>query len=302
ISTHDSKLSADVRARLALLSEIPERWGELVSRWFERNARHRGRLGPDPKLEYLLYQVLVGAWPLSLERARAYARKAAREAKQHTSWLAPVARFESDLDEFLGGLDADPLFSEELAQFAGELVAPGRLNSLALLLLQLASPGVPDLYQGSELWSPALVDPDNRRPVDFALRRSLLAAARRADASDVAALADTGLPKLWLIQRALQLRRAFPERFDARSHYAPLRASGPAASSVLAFARRGLVCAVPRLGLRGPHRWRETVLELPPGRYRDVLGEGRVEGGARPLAALWRHFPLALLSAEDHGE
>lgn len=301
-STHDSKLSADVRARLALLSEIPDRWAELAAHWFARNAPHRGSLGPDPKLEYLLYQILVGAWPLPLERVRAYARKAAREAKEHTSWLAPAERFESDVDAFLERLYADAGFCAELARFAGELVAPGRCNSLALALLALASPGVPDLYQGCELWNLALVDPDNRGPVDFAARKTLLAAARRADARDAADLADTGLPKLWLIQRVLALRRACPERFDRRSRYQPLRPRGPAADSVLAFARRGLVCAVPRLAYGRSPRWRETALELPPGRYRDVLGEESFDGGALPLAALWRHFPVALLAAEGETE
>jgi len=297
-STHDSKWSADVRARLVLLAEIPARWAERASAWFARNARHRASAGPDPKLEYLLYQALVGAWPLPLDRARAFARKAAREAKEHTSWLAPAERFERAVDEFLERLYADADFVVELDRFAGELTAPGRRNSLAMQLLALASPGVPDLYQGAELWQASLVDPDNRRPVDFALRQRLVAALPRTGAGDPERREDPGLAKLWLVQRALRLRRLLPERFDARSRYAPLQARGPAAASVLAFARRGIVCAVPRLCFGAPRDWRETVLELPEGRWRDVLGRGVVDGGERSLAELWRHFPVSLLALE----
>jgi (1->4)-alpha-D-glucan 1-alpha-D-glucosylmutase len=300
-STHDAKLSGDVRARLALLSEIPAHWAEVVWRWFTRNARHRFGGGPDAKLEYLLYQVLVGSWPLCVERCKAYALKAAREAKEHTSWLAPVDRFEAAVTGFVERLYADEEFTRELETFVAELVEPGRVNSLAMLALKLTSPGVPDLYQGSELWDGSLVDPDNRRPIDFALRRRLLAAARRADVTDLAAAGDTGLPKLWLIARALRARAQHPERFDARSHYRPLFAFGPAETSVLAFARRGLVCAVPRLRL-GVRNWRETALELPPGRYRDAFSGEVVEGGVSPVAALWRRFPVALLLAEGEAE
>ena len=297
-STHDTKRSEDVRARLALLSEIPARWADTVRGWFARNLRHRSPAGPDPKLEYLLYQTLVGAWPISRERAAAFALKAAREAKERTSWLAPDRTFEDAVARFVDALFDDRGFRLELERFAAELTGAGRVNSLAMLLLKLASPGVPDLYQGSELWDLSLVDPDNRRPVDFAARRELLAAVRAATCEQVIARADEGLPKLFVIQRALAERRRHPERFGARSGYVPLFARGVAAERVVAFARRGLVCAVPRLGLR-LDGWGDTELELPAGRHRDVFSGERFAGGIVPVARLFARFPVALLSSEE---
>src|SRR5262249_17172060 len=154
----------------------------------------------------------------------------------------------------------DAEFRAELDAFARELTGPGRVNSLAMLLLKLACPGVPDLYQGSELWDLSLVDPDNRRPVDFAERRRLLEVVRNATCEAVIARADEGLPKLFVIQRALAERRLHPERFGPRSSYRPLFARGAAAERVLAFARHGLVCAVPRLTLL-LEGWGDTELE-----------------------------------------
>ena len=299
--THDTKRSGDVRARLALLSEIPVRWADTVRGWFARNARHRLPAGPDAKLEYLLYQTLVGAWPISRERAAAWALKAAREMKERTDWLEPNRAFEEALARFVEALFDDGEFVAELARFAHELTGPGRVNSLAQTLLKLASPGVPDLYQGSEVWDLSLVDPDNRRPVDFGLRRRLLQSVRNASCEQAIAGADEGLPKLFVIQRALAERRRHPDRFGPRSRYAPLFARGAAAERVVAFARTGLVCAVPRFPLR-PDGWGDTELELPPGRHRDVFSEERFAGGPVPVARLFARFPVALLSAEAEGE
>jgi (1->4)-alpha-D-glucan 1-alpha-D-glucosylmutase len=301
-STHDSKRSDDMRARLALLSEIPELWASTVERWFEHNRRHHQAAGPDRKLEYLIYQTLVGAWPLERERALAYMEKAAREAKEHTSWHAPSREYEIALRAFVTALYDDVEFGGELAAFAGSLVAPGRNNALAMLLLKLTSPGVPDLYQGSELWDLSLVDPDNRRPVDFELRRRLLAVARNASAEQALAESELGLAKLFLIERVLRERRARPERFDAQSPYGPLFACGAHADSVLAFARRGLVCVVPRLTLRAGSDWSDTALELPPGLHRNVFTDERLLGGPCRIATLLARFPVALLSREGDPE
>src|SRR5262249_34872232 len=150
-STHDTKRSEDVRARLALLSEMPARWQSGVERWAAMNERQRRDALPDRNIEYLFYQTLVGAWPLEPERAQAYMQKAAREAKAHTSWTQPDERYETALRAFVGGALADPAFLADLAAFVAPLIAPARITSLAQTLLKLTAPGVPDFYQGSEL-------------------------------------------------------------------------------------------------------------------------------------------------------
>jgi (1->4)-alpha-D-glucan 1-alpha-D-glucosylmutase len=298
-SNHDTKRSGDVRARIALLSEMPERWAAAVRNWKSHNARHARGEAPGPALEYLLYQVLVGAWPIDADRATAYMEKAAREAKQRTSWLRPDKAYEDGVRAFVTAILADAEFRASLEAFVAPLVAPGRVNSLAQTLLKLAAPGVPDIYQGTELWDLSLVDPDNRRPVDFAQRARLLQALEGATPEQVMAGADEGLPKLWLIRQALHLRRERPAPFGPRSAYRPLASRGTRAAHALAFLRGDEVAAVlPRLvlGLRGD--WGNTTLELPPGTWRNVLtGESR-PGGAARLAELLARFPVALLARE----
>ena len=163
-STHDTKRSEDVRARLTLLSEIPTEWTAAVLRWSALNSRHRRGDLPDRNTEYLLYQTLVGAHPIGLDRLQQYLEKAVREAKTHTSWTAVDEGYERALREFVERALADPEFTAALEGFVRPLIGPGRVNSLAWKLLALTAPGVPDLYQGSELWDLSLVDPDNRRP------------------------------------------------------------------------------------------------------------------------------------------
>jgi (1->4)-alpha-D-glucan 1-alpha-D-glucosylmutase len=303
-STHDTKRSEDVRARLSLLAEIPERWGGAVRRWCERNARHRRKDGcPDRNAEYLLYQTLVGAWPISAERVAAYMEKATREAKAHTSWTRTNPDYEEALREFVNGALGDAAFVADLEAFVAPLVLPGRINSLAQTLLKLASPGVPDLYQGSELWDLSLVDPDNRRPVDYDLRRRLLAELKTGDSTGkmtpeaILDRMDDGLPKLWLIHRALQLRRRLPDAFGPQGDYEPLQVSGPRADHAVAFARGGEVAVVvPRLPLRLGGDWQGSTVALPPGSWRNELTAEEVSGGERPVAELLARFPVALLA------
>ncbi len=219
-STHDTKRSEDVRARIGLLSEIPAEWADTVRRWTLMNARHKtpapnAAALPDANTEYLLYQTLVGAFPLSAERAVAYMEKASREAKEHTSWIDPEPAYDDALRGFIEAVLADPEFAADLVEFVGPLVDPGRTVSVAQALLKLTSPGVPDLYQGTEVWDLSLVDPDNRRPVDYGARRSLLEKVRGLEAADVRALADEGAAKLWTVWRALAVRREHPEAFGA---------------------------------------------------------------------------------------
>jgi (1->4)-alpha-D-glucan 1-alpha-D-glucosylmutase len=294
-STHDSKRSEDVRARLGLLSEIPEAWADAVWRWAEMNQDRRGKV--DRNTEYLFYQTLVGAWPLSADRAAAYMEKAAREAKMHTSWTRPNGEYEEALAGFVQDTLDDVEFRRDVAAFVAPLVGLGRVNPLAQTLLKIAAPGVPDFYQGTELWDLSLVDPDNRRAVDYQTRRRLLAEVKGLSAEQALARMDEGLPKLWLIRRALCARRGRPEAFGAgeAARYRPLAATGARAQHVVAFARGSeVVAVVPRLvgGLGGG--WEDTSLELPPGRWRNEL-TGEDVAGRVPMAELVARFPVALL-------
>jgi (1->4)-alpha-D-glucan 1-alpha-D-glucosylmutase len=294
-STHDSKRSEDVRARLFLLSEMPGEWAAAVRRWAQINEGRRGAL--DRNTEYFFYQTLVGAWPLGGERALAYMEKAAREAKAHTAWTRPDPEYEQALAAFVRGALEDPAFTREVEAFVGPLVTPGRITSLAQTLLKITAPGVPDFYQGTELWDLSLVDPDNRRPVDYAERRRLLAACEGLTAAEALARMDEGLPKLWLIRRALCARRSRAQAFGRGEpgRYRALRAEGARADRVVAFSRGGqAITVVPRLVLRLKDRWEDTALALPPGRWRNEL-TGEMRQGRVPVAELLSQFPVALL-------
>jgi len=302
-STHDTKRSEDVRARLAVLSEIPAAWQAAVQRWSGVNRPRKSEGLPDADAEYLLYQTLVGAWPIGVERARTYMLKAAREAKVHTSWIAPDARYEAALASFVAAVLGDERFLEDLDGFLPPVIEAGRVNSLAMKLLCLTAPGVPDLYQGSELWDLSLVDPDNRRPVDYEVRRRLLDRLEgEGERAAAAALAEpeSGLPKLLLVSRALALRAERPAVF-AVGDYRPLSVTGPRAGHALGFVRGGEVAVVvPRLTLALGGEWAGTACELPPGRWADRLTGARLSGGGPvPLAELLRGFPVALLERED---
>ncbi|HEX7167844.1 MAG TPA: malto-oligosyltrehalose synthase [Acidimicrobiales bacterium] len=254
-STHDTKRSEDVRARLACLSEIPAAWEEAVWGWAHANEAHRQGGLPDRNAEYLLYQTIVGAWPLTADRAVAYMEKATKEAKVSTSWIDPVVAYDDAVRAFTSAVLADESFVESVEAFLAEhrVVEAGRWNSLVQAVVKLTSPGVPDVYQGTELWDLSLVDPDNRRPVDYGARRRLLREIRDLDAGAVLERAETGAPKLWLVERLLRLRRERQELFARDAGYEPLAATGPGADRVLAFARAGgrLVVVAVRFPMRG---------------------------------------------------
>lgn len=297
-STHDNKRSEDVRTRISVLSEIPERWAEALHQWSQLNAAAWQNRVPDRHAEYLLYQTLVGAWPLSRDRCWQYMLKACREAGISTSWHEPNAAYESKIEGFVDGLYASPEFLSALAQFVEPLILPGRINSLAQTLIKCVAPGVPDFYQGTELWDLSLVDPDNRRPVDFLDRARLLERASEASARDTLADWDTGLPKLWLIARLLEMRRLHPQLFDAAAKYQPLVALGSHLGKLLAF-RRGenLIAVVPRLTLSLGDDWADTRLPLPGGEWRNCLTGAPIPRDASP-AVLFEDFPVALLLRE----
>ncbi|HYC73045.1 MAG TPA: malto-oligosyltrehalose synthase [Opitutaceae bacterium] len=292
-STHDHKRSEDVRARISALTEVADRWGEALHQWSEINAPAWQHRAPDRHAEYLLYQTLVGAWPLSEERCQAYMLKACREAKIRTSWHEPNAGYENSLREFIAGVYASEAFLRSLEQFVAPLVRAGRINSLAQTLIKMTAPGVPDFYQGTELWDLSLVDPDNRRPVDYAERVRLLERAAGLGVGAVIAAMDTGLPKLWLIARTLGLRARQPELFAG--DYQPLVAQGARTSHLMAY-RRGerLIVAVPRFTLALGGDWRDTHLRLRSDGWRNHFTGARLPEDAA-ATELFGDFPVALL-------
>jgi (1->4)-alpha-D-glucan 1-alpha-D-glucosylmutase len=303
LSTHDTKRSGDVRARISLLAELPDAWERTVARWARRNERHKQHGWPDRNAEYLLYQTLVGAWPIGAARAGAFMAKAAREAKVHTSWTEPSARYEEALGAFVSAVLADRGFTADLTVFLAEhqIIELGRVSSLAQTTLLLTCPGVPDLYQGTEVWDLSLVDPDNRRPVDYAARRRLLAALGGAGPEEVLRRADEGGPKLWLIHRLLLHRRRQPGPYGPDSGYEPLRVTGSRASHAVAFTRGGgLAVVVPRQVTGLADGWGDTTVALPDGAWTDVLtGTGHGGGGEASLAGLLGRFPVTVLARDE---
>jgi (1->4)-alpha-D-glucan 1-alpha-D-glucosylmutase len=298
-STHDNKRSEDVRTRISLLSEIPDRWSEALHAWSQLTAPAWKNRTPDRHAEYLLYQTLLGAWPISQERTWQYMLKACREAKIRTSWHEPNTGYEENIRGFVDGVYRTPEFIESLEAFIAPLILPGRINSLAQTLIKMVVSGVPDFYQGTELWDLSLVDPDNRRPVDFELRLELLRRCRTAGAADALREWNSGLPKLWMIDRVLSLRQARPADFSAQSKYQPLVAQGAHLGNVFAF-RRGenLIAVVPRFTLSVRGEWGDTSLPLPRGQWKNCFTGAIVADRVGP-AELFEGFPVALLMRES---
>jgi (1->4)-alpha-D-glucan 1-alpha-D-glucosylmutase len=299
LSTHDTKRQEDVRARLAVLAESPEEWAHQVAEWHGLAvlltdgavARIMER-APDPDLEYLMWQTLVGAWLIGNERLAGYLGKAMHEAKTRTSWIVRDRGYESAVLGLAEAVLADPELTAAIAGFVARIAPDARVNSLGAKLVQLTMPGVADVFQGCELTGLSLVDPDNRRPVGYERRRRLLAALR-ADPDQMAGL---DAEKLLVTSRALWLRRDHPDWFTGS--YTPLACEGPAAEHAVAFMRgEHAVTVATRLpaGLRRKGGWADTVLPLPEVHWRDVLTGAR-HAGLRPLLSeLTRHLPVALL-------
>jgi (1->4)-alpha-D-glucan 1-alpha-D-glucosylmutase len=352
--THDTKRGEDIRARLNVLSETPEAWEEAIWRWQSVNASTRIELDgapvPDANEEYLIYQTLVGTWPLGplddqqrqtyVDRVVAYLDKALREAKIHTSWLNPYEEYDQAVAGFIRKILEKPEspFVQDLDAFARSIADAGFVNSLAQTLAKIAAPGVPDFYQGVEFWDFNLVDPDNRRPVDFEARREALAWLMSHERGDLPRLASELLSqwpdprlKMFLIWRALSFRRAHAELFEGS--YVPVEVAGERDARLCAFARTSgsewAVCLVPRfarqawtdMGQPPPSTtlknarwpigdwWRDTLVRLPggaPTRWRHVITDEIIEpvghgGGGDALDAgqILLHFPVALLTNAD---
>jgi len=302
LSTHDTKRSDDVRARLVVLSEIPERFAAAVERWSENTKLYRSE-AVDRSTEYFYYQTLIGAWPIAADRMKLYMQKAMREAKEQTTWVARNKEYEEALESFIDTSLVDEALLHEVGEFVKGIEAAGWKNSLAQTLLKYTSPGIPDLYQGAELWDLSLVDPDNRRPVDYKLRRRLLQEMKRMTAKQVMERASEGLPKLWTIYHALQLRGQHRDWFDASAGYSPLQVRGRKSLHAVG-AMRGdrVITVVPRWNMKLGGDWAETSIELPADgktRWLNRLTGAMANGGRIALGELLKDFPVALLTRED---
>jgi (1->4)-alpha-D-glucan 1-alpha-D-glucosylmutase len=294
LSTHDTKRSEDVRARLAVLSEMPAEWATAVHEWRELAAPYRDTL-LDPGTEYLIWQTLVGTWPITADRLHTYLEKAVREAKLVTTWTSPNEPYEAAVHRFIDGVLADDKIVAGLDDWLAQTERAVRVGVLGQKLLQLVHPGVPDVYQGTELVDLSLVDPDNRRPVDYADRRRRLA---RLDAGERPRELDD--EKLLVVSRALRLRRDHPEWFvGAACTYVPVATTTGNALAVGRGDADGVqaVAVVTRLSvsLQRYGGWRDHTAALPEGRWRDVLTGRVLDGGSVPLAALLSDLPVALL-------
>jgi len=324
-STHDTKRSEDVRARMAVISEMPDLWRRSLGRWRTLNRRWKRRLeeseAPDANEEFLLYQTLLGTWPLEpfrelngaarseyVRRIQQYMAKALKEAKLNTSWVQPNEAWDAAMMEFIAKiLDLSPRnrFLESFIPVAEEVARAGAINSLAQTLLKLTAPGVPDIYQGNEIWDFSLVDPDNRRPVDYAQRKKMLATLAHATPEDLLGNWCDGRIKLFLTYRLLVFRREHAALFKDGS-YVPLSPSGQFADCCIAFAReweeKKIVVLAPRLSSRVGFppigaAWGDTVVQLPISfGTRCDLFTGRVaEGGPLRLAEAFARLPFAVL-------
>ncbi len=325
-STHDTKRSEDVRARMIALSEVPDKWRTHLQRWRTINRRHKTKIdeadAPDANEEYLLYQTILGTWPVDslgkpvteasaeyIERIQAYMAKAMNEAKVNTSWIQPNEEWNEAVKKFIAGLlepGVKNRFVPAFLPLAEEIAKLGAVNSLTQVILKLTAPGVPDIYQGTELWDDSLVDPDNRRPVDYGKRRELLAEVKEAAPEDLLGAWPDGRIKLYVIQKLLHFRREHPALFRSHS-YVPLQVMGTHAESVVAFAReegqQWIVVVVPRLSSRVGfpplgEAWQETAVELPAAAQQArELFTGReltAEGGRLKLADALATLPFAV--------
>jgi (1->4)-alpha-D-glucan 1-alpha-D-glucosylmutase len=297
LSTHDTKRSDDVRARLAVLTEIPGAWRAALRRWSRMNRLCKIDKFPDRNTEYFLYQTLIGAWPIAKERVDAYMEKAVREAKEQTSWTQQNKEFEDALRIFIDRIYDSAQFIADLEEVVSRILLPGRINSLTQTLIKCTAPGVPDNYQGSEIWDLHLVDPDNRGPIDYEVRRSMLAELQAGmTAEEILKRMDDGLPKMWVLFQALHLRQKNPAWFGKNSAYLPVATDGPKKDHLIAYLRGENVAVVaPRWYLKLGGSFASTTVELHEGTWNNLFTGEDFEGGSLRAQNLFKQFPVALL-------
>jgi (1->4)-alpha-D-glucan 1-alpha-D-glucosylmutase len=317
-STHDTKRSEDVRARIAVISEIPAVWRRALQRWRTANQAFKkevdGQLAPDANEEYLLYQTLLGTWPFHrmsqeehaayLQRVQDYMTKAIKEAKVNSSWIQPNEAWDEAVRDFVSGILGNQRFLKAFEPLAKQVAELGAINSLTQLVLKCTVPGVPDFYQGNEIWDFSMVDPDNRRPVDFTLRAEMLESL--AEPAELMKEWQSGAIKLFATQRLLKTRAEHPELFS-NGKYQPLETAGDFQESCFAFLRHAgdsqLLVIVPRLSARigfpaTGDLWRKTIVKCESAReFRDIFtGEMlRVESGSIKVADALRVLPFTVL-------
>ncbi len=297
-STHDSKRGEDVRCRLNLLTHWPSAWGRAVRRWHRLTQGYRSP-GVDSNFEYFFYQTVFGAWPISEDRLLPALRKSVREAKVHTSWRSPRDGYEAAVLGFATAALRDPIFRADLERFVQRMTPDWTAMSLTLCLLKLTAPGVPDIYQGTELWDLSLVDPDNRRPVDFRLRSGLVEKLDGLTPRRAMLARASGLPKLWVTATALAVRRQLPACFGQAGTYRPLDIRGVGSGGYVAFARGGSVVTV--APIRPPsaaRRHRAAAVTLPMGTWVNRFTGRSIEAGEVEILDLLGGFPVALLTRE----
>jgi (1->4)-alpha-D-glucan 1-alpha-D-glucosylmutase len=300
LSTHDTKRSDDVRARLAVLTEIPRPWRAALRRWSRMNRLFKVGDFPDPNTEYFLYQTLIGAWPIEIDRTLTYMEKAAREAKEQTSWTQQNKEFEDALRLFIQRVYDSAEFIVDLEAFVLHILLPGRINSLTQTLIKCTAPGVPDIYQGSEIWDLHLVDPDNRGAVDYEARRSMLAELEAGmPVEEIVKRMDDGLPKLWVIFTALHLRRQHPDWFGKSAAYLPMAVDGAKKEHVVAYLRGDNVAVVaPRWNILLDGNFGATTISLPEGSWHHLLTGESFEGGSMRVQNLMKRCPVALFTRD----
>jgi (1->4)-alpha-D-glucan 1-alpha-D-glucosylmutase len=305
-STHDTKRSEDVRARLAVLTELASGWRMALRRW---SVMNRVESPPSRSDEYHYYQALVGVWPGEVtkdlgERLKAYMLKAAREAKERTSWINPDEDYEKALANFVEHSLANQRFIDDVKNTMSVLAHLGLLVGLSQALVKVASPGVPDYYQGTEIWDFSLVDPDNRRPVDYALRKKLIAAG---DADLLKNLGD-GRAKMHVIRKGLEVRRQYRALFHGGT-YTPLYADGERKDNIIAWSladgTSSVIAIAPRLFARlmdgddlaplGAKAWGAAQLRIREGEYRNAITGETHRGPQLRVAEVLATFPVALL-------
>ncbi len=298
-STHDTKRGEDVRMRINMISDVPGQWQDNVKQWYEQNKKyHTGNL-PNANTEYFLYQTLLGCWPIEINRLKEYMIKAAREEKVHTSWTKVKGKYEEALESFIENICKDNEFINSLESFISLILKPARISSLSQILIKYTAPGIPDLYQGAELWEIVLVDPDNRRAIDYEFRQNIFTQMEKMSSKEALEHLDTGLTKMFVLHQCLKVRRENQECFGADSSYTPLEISGAKAGNIIGFRRNERIITIaPRLLLGLQNDWQDTLLKLPAGRWTNVFSSQTFENVIE-IKNLLSDFPLALLIKEE---